>query len=386
MDTALAYTPALDSYDFGPGHPLRPERVSLAVSLLSAYGLVSSPDHRATYGLRPLPVEPADPADLLRVHDSSYVEAVMRASAYPGAPAGHGIGPGDTPAFRGMHEAAALVAGGSCAGMRSLLAGDAHRVLAPAGGLHHAHRDRAAGFCVYNDAAAAIALALAHNSRIRIAYIDIDAHHGDGVQETFYAEPRALTVSIHEDGRYLYPGTGSYRERGEGPGAGTALNIPLPPYATPECYLLAFDRVVAPAVRAFAPDVLVTQNGADAHWSDPLTTLGMTIPGYESLFARLVTLAEEVTHGRMLALGGGGYSWQTVVPRAWALLGASLLGVTLPDELPHAWRERVRLYRAEPPDSLRDDAAPPFDRYTSALVMHDTAHVIDRLRDDLGLA
>lgn len=386
MDTALVYTPALDSYDFGPGHPLRPERVSLAVHLLSDYGLTSTRDHSATSGLRPLPVTPADAESLLRVHDPAYVEAVMRASADPGAPAGHGIGPGDTPAFRGMHEAAALVAGASCTGMRSLLAGDAHRVLAPAGGLHHAHRDRAAGFCVYNDAAAAIALALAHDPRIRVAYVDIDAHHGDGVQEAFYTEPRVLTVSIHEDGRYLYPGTGSYRERGEGPGAGTALNIPLPPYATPECYLLAFDRVVAPSVREFAPDILVTQNGADAHWSDPLTTLGMTIPGYESLFARLAVLAEEVTHGRMLALGGGGYSWQTVVPRAWALLGASLVGVTLPDELPHAWQELVRGYGAEPPDSLRDDTAPPLDRDAGALVMHDTAHVVDRLRDDLGLA
>lgn len=385
MDTALAYTPALDSYDFGAGHPLRPQRVSLAVSLLSAYGLVSPPGRRAARGLRPLPVEPAGPDDLLRVHDSSYVEAVMRASADPGAPAGHGIGPGDTPAFRGMHEAAALVAGASCTGMRALLAGDARRVFAPAGGLHHAHRDRAAGFCVYNDAAVAIASALAHDPHLRVAYVDIDAHHGDGVQEAFYTEPRVLTVSIHEDGRYLYPGTGSYRERGEGPGAGTALNIPLPPYATPECYLLAFDRVVAPSVRAYSPDILVTQNGADAHWSDPLTALGMTIPGYELLFTRLVSLAEEATGGRMLALGGGGYSWRTVVPRVWALLGASLLGVNLPDDLPHGWRTQLAHLGIEPPQSLRDDPAPSLDADTRELVLHDTSHVIDRLRAYLGL-
>lgn len=385
MDTALVYTPALDSYDFGPGHPLRPERVSLAVHLLSDYGLTSTRDHSATSGLRPFPVTPADAESLLRVHDPAYVEAVMRASVDPGIPVGHGIGPGDTPAFSGMHEAAALVAGASCAGMRLLLAGDAQRALAPAGGLHHAHRDRAAGFCVYNDAAVAIASALAHDPRPRIAYIDIDAHHGDGVQEAFYAEPRVLTISLHQDGRYLYPGTGSYRERGEGPAAGTALNVPLPPYATPECYLLALDTLVAPAVRVFSPDILVTQNGADAHWSDPLTTLGMTIPGYESIFAHLTSLAEEVTSGRMLALGGGGYSWRTVVPRVWALLGASLLGVNLPDDLPHGWRTQLAHLGIEPPQSLRDDPAPSLDADTRELVLHDTSHVIDRLRADLGL-
>ncbi|MEA5076126.1 MAG: acetoin utilization protein AcuC [Coriobacteriia bacterium] len=386
MDTALVYTPALDSYDFGPGHPLRPERVSLAVHLLSDYGLTSTRDHSATSGLRPLPVTPADAESLLRVHDPAYVEAVMRASVDPGIPVGHGIGPGDTPAFAGMHEAAALIAGASWAGMRSLLAGEVQRVLAPAGGLHHAHRDRAAGFCVYNDAAVAIASALAHDPRLRIAYIDIDAHHGDGAQEAFYAEPRVLTVSLHQDGRYLYPGTGSYRERGVGSGTGTTLNVPLPPYATPECYLLALDGVVAPAVRAYSPDILVTQNGADAHWSDPLTALGMTIPGYELLFTRLVSLAEEATGGRMLALGGGGYSWRTIVPRVWALLGASLLGETLPARLPQTWRERVRGYGAEAPDALRDDPPPPLDADTQALVLHDTAAVVDRLRMDLGLA
>ena len=385
MHTALVYSPILDAYDFGPAHPLRPERVKLAVDLLGSYGLVSSRDARSSATLHTIAPAAAEDLDLLRVHDPSYLEAVMRASADPRIPVGHGIGPGDTPAFSGMHEAAALVAGASCAGMRLLLAGDAQRALAPAGGLHHAHRDRAAGFCVYNDAAVAIASALAHDPRLRIAYIDIDAHHGDGVQEAFYAEPRVLTISLHQDGRYLYPGTGSYRERGEGPGAGTALNVPLPPYATPECYLLALDTLVAPAVRAFSPDILVTQNGADAHWSDPLTTLGMTIPGYETIFAHLTSLAEEVTGCRMLALGGGGYSWRTVVPRVWALLGASLLGVNLPDELPHGWRTQLAHLGIEPPQSLRDDPAPSLDADTRELVLHDTSHVIDRLRADLGL-
>lgn len=386
MQPVLVYSSELDAYDFGPAHPLRPERVSLAVDLLAAYGLLgTSEPSGSTSAYRVLPFDAAGLDTLLLVHTDTYLSAVRRASASPQAPVGHGIGPGDTPAFPGMHEAAALVAGASCAAMSSVISGEARRAVAPAGGLHHAHRDRAAGFCVYNDAAIAIASALAENAALRIAYIDIDAHHGDGVQEAFYTEPRVLTISLHEDGRYLYPGTGSYRERGEGAGAGTALNIPMPPYASPECYLRAFDRIVAPAVRAFAPDMLVTQNGADAHWSDSLTTLGMTIPGYEALFSRLVALAEETTAGRIVALGGGGYSWRTVVPRVWTLLGAALLGVTLPDEIPEHWCERVRAYGAEPPATLRDDPGPALDERTLALVLHDTEHVIDRLAADLGL-
>lgn len=385
MQPVLVYSSELDAYDFGPAHPLRPQRVSLAIDLLDAHNLLDANDSGETLSFRLLPFESAERDTLLLVHDSAYLAAVERASADPWEPVGHGIGPGDTPGFSGMHEAAALVAGASCAAMHAVRTGAATRAFAPAGGLHHAHRDRAAGFCVYNDAATAIASALARDPGLHIAYIDIDAHHGDGVQEAFYAEPRVLTISLHEDGRYLYPGTGSYRERGVGPGAGTALNLPMPPYATPECYLLAFDRVVAPAVRAFRPDILVTQNGADAHWSDPLTTLGMTIPGYEALFARLLALAEETTGGRIVALGGGGYSWRSVVPRVWALLGASLLGIHLPDTLPEQWLERASTYGAEPPATLREDAGPALDGRTRALVLHDTEHVIGRLTADLGL-
>jgi acetoin utilization protein AcuC len=379
MQPVLAYTHELDAYDFGPAHPLRPERAALAVELLAAYDLLGADDSGRTPSFRFLPFEPAERDTLLLVHDAAYLDAVRRASADPDAPVGHGIGPGDTPAFGGMHEASALVTGASCAALHAVRTGAATRAFAPAGGLHHAHRERAAGFCVYNDAAVAIASALAADPDLRIAYVDIDAHHGDGVQEAFYAEPRVLTVSLHEDGRYLYPGTGSYRERGVGPGAGTVLNLPMPPYATPECYLRAFDRVVAPAVRAFAPDILVTQNGADAHWSDPLTTLGMTIPGCETLFGRMIALADETADGRIVALGGGGYSWRSVVPRVWTILGAALLGVTLTDEIPGSWRDRVRSYGAEPPAGLHEDPAPDLPETTRALVLHDTEHVIARL-------
>jgi len=259
------------------------------------------------------------------------------------------------------------------------VSGDSARAFAPAGGLHHAHRDHAAGFCVYNDPAVAIARALSRRPNLRIAYVDIDAHHADGVQEAFYDEPRVLVISIHEDGRYLFPGTGCYREHGAGEGLGTTVNVPMPPYAGPDSYRLVFDQVVAPLVRSFAPDVMVTQNGADAHWSDPLTSLGMTIPGYETLFDRLSALSDELCGGRLVALGGGGYSWLTVVPRVWTLLAASLLDLDLPDEIPAEWQERVRALGGEPPARLRDDPGLGLDDDAIARIAHDTIHVISRI-------
>jgi acetoin utilization protein AcuC len=383
VQPVIVYDTGLDAYDLAPWHPLRPQRVTLALGLLDGYALTSPAEIAIPETFSFVRPRPIDRDTLLLAHDPAYIEAVERASADPSVLVGHGIGPGDTPAFSGMHEAAALVAGATWTALDLVVSGRSVRAFAPAGGLHHAHRDHAAGFCVYNDAALAITSAIVREPDLRIAYIDIDAHHGDGVQEAFYAEPRVLTISLHEDGRYLYPGTGSYRERGEGAGAGATINVPMPPHATPECYLRAFDRTVAPAVRAFGPDVLVTQNGVDAHWSDPLTSLGMTIPGYEALFGRLVALAEETTSGRLVALGGGGYSWRTVVPRAWALLGAALLGVDLPDTLPERWMERVREYGAEPPSALRDDPGPTLDQKRRELTLRDTEHVVQCLAADL---
>jgi len=325
MDTGLAYSPELDAYDLGPHHPLRPERVSGTVSLLRELGLIG-PDGP----LRSLPVRPATRTDLERAHDAGYIDAVMACSDGRTTDPARGLGTPDDPVFAGMHEAAALVAGATLAAVESVTSGDFTRAFAPAGGLHHAQRDRASGFCVYNDIAVAIAAALERDPALRIAYIDVDAHHGDGVQAAFYAEPRVLTVSVHESGRYLFPGTGFPRERGEGAGLGTAVNVPMPPYADDECYQLAFREAVAPAVRRFGPDLLVTQNGADANHADPLTTLGLTLGGSAWLSHSLVELAEECCDGRIVATGGGGYAWEIVVPRAWAAVAAALAEVELP--------------------------------------------------------
>jgi acetoin utilization protein AcuC len=378
--TALVYAPSLDAYDLGPGHPLRPERVSLAVTLTRAFGMV------ADGALEVVMPRPATREEILRVHGGQYVATVIEASSEPGwwVPR-RGIGPGDTPEFAGMHDASALVAGATTQAIECVVSGTHRRGFSPAGGLHHAHRDRAAGFCVYNDVAIGIAAAIESHPDLRVLYLDIDAHHGDGVQEAFYEEPRVLTISIHEDGRYLYPGTGSARESGEGAGAGFALNVPMPPQATDECYLMAFERVVRPAARAFEPDIIVTQNGADAHWGDPLTSLGLTVPGYTALFGRNVGLAEELCHGRLVACGGGGYSWATVVPRIWTLLGASLIRVTPADELPPSWCEQVRTLGYEPPPSLRHDEGPPVTDADRASVLRIAEKIVDDLARERGL-
>lgn len=344
MRTALIYDPAMAGYDLGPSHPLKPERFTLSVELMRSYGLIGGEDSDAPLRIAQ-PAGPAPDADLLLVHDAGYIETVIEASADPEAFRSRtvrGIGPGDTPAAPGLHEAAALIAGGTATGLALVLDAPADdlpaRAFAPAGGLHHAQRDRAAGFCVYNDCAVAIAVALRDRPGTRIAYLDIDAHHGDGVQAAFYDSPDVLTISLHESGRFLFPGTGFADETGRGAGVGSAINVPLPPHAAAGEYAEAFDRVVEPGLAAFAPDVLVAQCGADTHRDDPLTHLGLTLGDLRDLYRRVIGLADRYAGGRLLCTGGGGYGTYSVVPRAWTILAAELAGVTLPEELPEEWR------------------------------------------------
>jgi acetoin utilization protein AcuC len=196
--------------------------------------------------------------------------------------------------------------------------------------------DRASGFCVYNDPAVAIAWLLEQGVE-RIAYVDVDVHHGDGVEAIFADEPRVLTVSVHESGRYLFPGTGFAHEVGEGAARGTIANLPLPPATTDDLYLAAFDAVVPALVRAFEPELLVTQLGCDTHYTDPLAHLGLTVGAYRQLAVRLHDLAHTVAGGRWLATGGGGYQWASVVPRAWCGYLAEMVGAELPERLPEPY-------------------------------------------------
>ena len=319
------------AYDFGSGHPMAPVRVQLAMRLAAEFGLLTLP------GVQIIgPVDPAEDVVLLRVHEAAYIDAVRRASDDPQFyDSGRGLGTADDPVFPGMHEASARIAQGSRLAALAVQSGEVDHGVNLAGGLHHAMPGAAEGFCVYNDAAVAIA-ALLDGGAERVAYLDIDVHHGDGTQWIFFEDPRVLTCSVHETGRYLFPGTGGIAERGVGAAEGTAINIPLPPYAGDRPYLRAIEDVILPAVAEFGPDVIVTQDGADPHHADPLAHLQVTMSAFPRAYRALHELARAEAGGRWVALGGGGYTFQ-VVPRAWTMLFAEMLGVELDDEIPEAW-------------------------------------------------
>lgn len=339
-------------YDFGPQHPLKPVRVELTVALIRACGLTDA-DHVAT-------VPPAEVGDdeVRWLHRSDYVEAVTWLSEHPD-PAGnprYGLGAlGDNPVFGGMHEASLEVCGMSVAAAQAVWDGAVNHAFNPAGGLHHAMPGRASGFCIYNDPALAVEWLLRHGAE-RVAYVDVDTHHGDGVQRLFYEDPRVLTISLHESGRYLFPGTGFTREIGAGDARGTSLNVPLAPSTTGEVYLDAFDAVVPAALDAFRPEVLVTQLGCDTHVTDPLAHLSLVTGDYRALATRLHRLAHEHAGGRWVATGGGGYRLAAVVPRAWTLYFAELAAAELPDQLPHEWLDTAEEMVGErPPPSFNDE-------------------------------
>jgi acetoin utilization protein AcuC len=333
-------------YDHGPQHPLRPARVILTRWLITDYGVVD--------GRRVVETAARDATDdeLGLVHTAEYVDAVRRAGHGERGPWGRfGFGPGDNPIFPDMHEASARVAGASLVAAEAVLSGRAEHAFNPAGGLHHAMPARASGFCVYDDPAVAIAWLLARGVG-KVAYVDVDVHHGDGVEAVFAHDPRVLTVSIHQDGRTLFPGTGAVGDIGSGDARGTSVNVPLPPFTGGDDWMRAFTAVVPPLVEAFAPEVLVTQLGCDSHHTDPLANLSLTTGTYRRAAAVLHDLAHRVTGGRWLATGGGGYQWARVVPRAWTIYFAEMAGAELPDEVPQPWLDRVA-------DELGPDLALP---------------------------
>lgn len=350
MATALIWSDDDLRYDFGPDHPLKPIRVVLTVGLIRACGLADGA------GVAVLPRATFTTDDVLRMHDAPYVEAVMAASRDPGGSAGFdfGLGWGDNPTFAGMHEASLEVCGASVAAAAAVWNGEVTHAFNPAGGLHHAMPGRASGFCIYDDPVAAINWLLANGAR-RVGYVDVDTHHGDGVQAFYYDDPRVLTISLHESGRYLFPGTGFTDEIGAGDARGTALNVPLEPSTNGEVWLSAFDAVVPPALDAFAPDVLVTQLGCDTHATDPLAHLGLITDDYMQIAGRLHDLAHRHADGRWVAVGGGGYQLASVVPRAWTIYFAELTGGDLPYELPWGWlHEAEEATGVRPPATFHD--------------------------------
>lgn len=350
--TRVVWDEALVAYDFGPDHPLAPVRLDLTARLAGALGLLEAPGVEVVGA----PV-PSDDDLVLTAHEPGYVAAVRRASADPASAEHHrGLGSDDVPAFAGMHEAASRVLAATVACADAVWSGDAHHAVNIAGGMHHAMRDRASGFCVYNDAVAAVEHLLAAGAQ-RVAYVDVDAHHGDGVQAAFWDEPRVLTVSVHEDGGTLFPGTGRAQDVG-GPGArGLAGNLALPAGTGDPGWLRAVHAVVPEVLRAFAPQVLVSQHGCDSHALDPLAHLRLGLAGQRATTELVHDLAHEVAQGRWVATGGGGYEVVQVVPRAWAHLLAVAAHAPLPRgaPVPQPWREHVEQRLRRPAPQVMDD-------------------------------
>ncbi len=333
----VVWSTELLGYDFGPGHPMTSERIDLTIALAGGLGLLDRPD---------VAVVGADEASdelLGTVHEAAYVAAVRAASSGGVVDLARGLGTEDTPVFPQMHAAAARVVQGTVEAALAVWQGTALHAVNVGGGLHHAMPGAASGFCVYNDAAVAIRAVLAAGAR-RVAYVDIDAHHGDGVEAVFWDDPRVLTISLHETGHVLFPGTGFPRDVG-GPGAeGTAVNVALPSGTGDAGWLRAIDAVVPPLLREFAPDLLVTQHGCDTHRLDPLTSLRTTVDGQRAAAEMLHDLAHEVSAGRWVALGGGGYARVEVVPRVWSsVIGlATHRPVDPATPLPQMWCDAVR--------------------------------------------
>lgn len=354
--TALIWDPAVTGYKFRPDHPFNPKRLELAVSLIEALELAGGPD---TPIVAP---RPATDPELLRVHSAEYIDAVKRFSR-PDANTSdawkYGLGTDDTPVFPGMHEVTSLVVGGSIQAAELVMSGEVTRSFNICGGLHHAHRGRGSGFCVYSDLAAAIAwIREAHGARV--LYIDYDAHHGDGVQGIFYDDPAVLTLSIHESGRYLFPGTGFVDELGDGDGYGYSLNLPLEAFTEDASWIALHERLIPEVAEAFQPDVIVLQNGCDGHVLDPLTHLRATTKLYEETVRIVCETADRLCNGRVVATGGGGYAIWSVVPRAWTLVWAGLSGQQAPDPVPRAWLDR---WQGEAPELLPERLRDPAGTY-----------------------
>jgi acetoin utilization protein AcuC len=348
----VAWGPAMTAYNFGPGHPMAPERMDLTARLVRSLGL---------FDLEHVSVEApgvAGDADLESVHSAEFVAAVRRVSGDPSASdESRGLGTEDDPAFAGMHEAAARLAGGSLLAASRILDGSALHAVNFGGGMHHAARDRASGFCIYNDAALAVQKLLDGGIR-KVAYIDVDAHHGDGTESIFWNDPRVLTLSLHETGLTLFPGTGFANEIGGPQAEGTAVNIALPAGTGDAGWLRAFYAVVPQLVAAFEPEVIVSQHGCDSHRTDPLTHLNLSVDGQREAASAVGHLAERHCAGRWIATGGGGYNVLHVVPRSWSHLVAIAAGrpVPLRTPVPQDWRDYVEdKFGTSTPGLMGDD-------------------------------
>jgi len=340
----VVWDPTFTRYDFGSGHPMSPVRLDLTARLCDAFGLFDLAGVR-----RHDPAVPDD-AVLTTVHDPGYVAAIRDLSGHPqDADGGWGIGTEDDPAFPSMHDASARI----CAGTRDICEAvwsrEAEHGVNFCGGLHHAMPAKASGFCIYNDIGVGIQWLL-DNGAERVAYVDVDVHHGDGVERIFWDDPRVMTISIHETGRALFPGTGFATDIGGPHATGETVNVSLPPGTGDAGWMRAFHATVGPLLRAFRPQVLVSQHGCDTHAHDPLAHLALSIDAQVAAAEELHRLAHSLCDGRWVALGGGGYEVVDVVPRAWTHLTAIAAHQPIPltTQVPQEWREHVQRVTGRP--------------------------------------
>ncbi|WP_018665442.1 acetoin utilization protein AcuC [Heyndrickxia acidiproducens] len=349
-DAVFVYSSDLLSYRFRDDHPFNQMRVQLAKELLEEAGALKPEDiakpRRAT------------DEELLLIHDAAYLEAVKLAGQGrldPAKAEGYGLGTEDTPIFANMHEASSMLVGGTLTAVEEVMSGRAAHALHLGGGLHHGFRGKASGFCIYNDTSIAIQ-SIRENYHARVLYVDTDAHHGDGVQWAFYDDENVCTFSIHETGRYLFPGTGNVNEWGMGKGYGYSFNLPVDAFTEDESWLECYTEALVRIAEYFQPDVIVTQNGADAHYYDPLTHLSASI----RIYKEIPKLAHQIAHaycgGRWIAVGGGGYDIWRVVPRAWSLIWLEMAQKkSVTKEIPAAWLEKWQKKSSYPLPAVWDD-------------------------------
>ena len=324
----VVYSETFQQYDFGPTHPLKPTRLKLTYELMKSIGLLSAQN------VEVISPREASRNDLLLFHHEDYLQHVKQMSEV-----GTGyLDMGDTPAFKGCYEASALAAGASLTAVDSVMSGKVSHAINIAGGLHHAHPDRASGFCVFNDPAISIAYLKKKYGLERILYLDVDAHHGDGVMYGFYSDPAVLDIDFHEDGRHLFPGTGFTRELGEGKATGLKINVPLSPFADDPTYIDLFRKIVPLAVRKYRPQMLLLQCGADSHANDLLAHLQITTRTYREVVQEVHDLAHEVANGRLVVFGGGGYNVANVA-RTWTAAACVLANYESPKDTPGSWRK-----------------------------------------------
>ena len=324
----IIYSDAFQQYDFGPTHPLKPTRLKLTFELMRAVNLLSLPNVKVS--------EPrvASRDELALFHDEEYIDLIQKVSR-----SGEGfLDLGDTPAFKGCFEASALAVGASLAAVDLVMSGQVAHAMNISGGLHHAHPGRASGFCIFNDPAVSIAYLKKKYAVDKVLYLDVDAHHGDGVMYGFYSDAGVLDIDFHEDGHSLFPGTGFTEEIGEGKASGIKINIPLPPFTGDEPYMELFREIVPAAVRKYRPQILLLQCGADSHANDLLAHLQLTTKTYCEVAKIVHELAHEVAHSRLVVFGGGGYNISNVA-RTWTSVASVLVDYVPPKAVPRDWQK-----------------------------------------------